>query len=61
VPVAPETAQANGGSAYQSFSYEPGAAPQMQAVPVYQPMRRSSSQSFYDSVIRGDRKALGRY
>ena len=52
--------QANRGAAYQSFSYEPGAAPQMQAAPVYQPMRRPSAPSFYDTV-RGDRKALGRY
>ena len=60
VPAATETSQANRGTAYQSFSYEPGTAPQMPAAPVYQPMRRSSSPSFYDS-IRGDRKALGRY
>lgn len=58
--VAPADPQANRGPAYQSFSYEPGAAPQMQAAPVYQPMRRPSAPSFYDT-IRGDRKALGRY
>lgn len=60
VPAATGTSQADRGPAYQSFSYEPGTASQMQAAPAYQPMRRPSSPSFYDT-IRGDRKALGRY
>ena len=57
--------QANRGTSYQSFSYEPGAAPQMQPAPMqsgpaYRPMMRQSSPSFYDSV-RGDRKIRGQY
>ena len=52
--------QANRGPSYQSFSYEPGAAPQMLSAPAYRPMMRQSSPSFYDSV-RGDRKIRGQY
>ncbi len=52
--------QANSGSRYQSFSYEPDAAQPMTStsarttVPSYRTYRQPST-SFYDSV-RGDRK-----
>ena len=52
--------QANRGTSYQSFSHEPGAAPQMLSAPKNRPMMRQSAPSFYDSV-RGDRKFLGQY
>jgi hypothetical protein len=59
VPAAPEMAQANGGTTYQSFSYEPGtAAPQ--PAPTYRPMMRQGSSSSFDA-FRGDRKFLGQY
>ena len=52
--------QANRGTSYQSFSYEPGAVPQMLSAPANRPMMRPSAPSFYDSV-RGDRKIRGQY
>ena len=49
--------QANRGASYQSFSYEPGAAPQMLSAPTNRPMMRPSAPSY----LRGDRKFLGQY
>lgn len=55
--------EANKGSTYQSFSYEPGTLQSGTAAPVptYRtaaPMTRQPTNSFYDSV-RGDRKVRG--
>lgn len=52
-----QMSQGNRGTNYQSFSYEPGAAPQVMPAPVY---RMNRQPSFYDSV-RGDRKMRGQY
>ena len=51
--------QANRGSAYQSFSYEPGTAAPMMSAPATM-SRTNRPSSFYDSV-RGDRKIRGQY
>lgn len=56
-PSVPATAQAPVTNGYQSFSYEPGAAPAVGTAPMF-PVRQPTS--FYNQ-IRGDRKFLGNY